>query len=273
MRYIIFIIFISFIPIVCAESAIADMNGYWTLTGELTNTNPYTVFVAVPDNITYSYKTLKSSDDFLSVSLKDNSPPPINTLVIYTTVLNGKEGFWMPPYSTAKISIGGVINYSLTIDDSQNGYDISGPALVNRLELLELNTIFPIYKRGVKFDNFKLYVHGSIKKSDDTDTVSMIIPAPIAIKNYYKFNKIKGSHDIDVWIDSYNKYIERHKKISYKQNPELYEVDDALIPTMDDDFGMDIKLKVFDVPAMVFTTSSSEPIDYRYVMYWDNKHD
>jgi hypothetical protein len=272
MRYLIFIIFfISIIPIVCAETTIAQMEGYWILTGELTNTNPYTVFVAVPDNITYSYKTLKSSDDFLSVNLNDNSPP-INTVVVYTTVLNGKEGFWIPPYSTAEISIGGVINYSLTIDDSQNDYDISGPALVNRLEVLDLNTIFPIYKKGVKLNEFKLWVSGNISKSEDTDVLSIIVPAPVVLNDYYKFNKLLGKYDADVWIDSYNKYIDEHEQISYKQNPELYEIDDALVPIMDDDFGMDVNLKIFDVPAMAFTTESSESIDFAYTMYWDEKY-
>ena len=66
MKYIIpIILLIVLIPIGFAETAIATMDGYWVLTGEITNANPYTVFVAVPDNIDYTDKTLKSSNDFL----------------------------------------------------------------------------------------------------------------------------------------------------------------------------------------------------------------
>ena len=272
MRHLIFIMFfISLIPTVFAENTISNIDSHWTLTGYLTNTNPYTVFVAVPDNITYSQKTLKSSDDFLKVSLDDNSPS-INISTSHTTVLNGKKGFWMPPYTTVKIKMRGVIDYTISTDGSQNGYDVSGPALVDSVKVMDLKTIFPIYKKGVKFDNFRLYVRGSLTKSDNIDTLSLIMPAPLVIKNYYKFDKVIGTHDIDVWTDSYNKYVNKHKKLKYKQNSELYNIDDALVPKMDNDFGMDIKLKTFDVPAMVFTTSSSEPIDYGYVMYWDNKY-
>ena len=258
---------------VCAETTIAQMEGYWTLTGELTNTNPYTVFVAVPANMSYSYKTLKSSsDDFLKVNLNDelnNSPVGI---VFYDTVLNGKKGFWMPPYTTMKIYIAGIYDYSLNIDETATNYDISGPALVDKSKLIDVKTIFPIYKKGIKLNEFKLYVRGNISKSNNTDILSIVVPAPVVLKDYYKFNKLLGKYDADVWIGSYNKYIDEHKKISYKQNPELYEIDDALIPIMDDDFGMDVNIKIFDVPAMAFTTESSKSIDFAYTMYWDEKY-
>ena len=54
-------------------------------------------------------------------------------------------------------------------------------------------------------------------------------------------------------------------------HPELYDNtfnDDTLIPKMlsrPDDGSMNIKL--FDVPAMVFTTSDNAPIEFSYVMY------
>ncbi len=269
---IIFTILALIIPTIHSET-IATMDGYWSLTGEITNTNPYTVFVAVPDKTEYTAKSLKSSKDFLKVSLNDELNNSPTGLVFYNTVLNGKKGFWIPPYTTVKIKAIGLFNYTLSADESQTNYDVAGPALVDTTKVLYLKQVFPIYKKGIMPNNFKLYVRGSIKKSDSIDTLSLIMPAPLVIKNYYKFDKVIGTHDIDVWIDSYNKYIDKHKKIKYKQNPELYNnIDDALVPKMDNDFGMDIKLKTFDVPAMVFTTSSSEPIDYGYVMYWDNNH-
>ena len=67
-------------------------------------------------------------------------------------------------------------------------------------------------------------------------------------------------------------YINKHKKTAYKQNPELYNIDDALVPNMDDSFGSGVNLKLFDVPAMAFTTSDKQPIDFAYVMYWDKEY-
>jgi hypothetical protein len=267
------ILFVIIPPTTCAETTIATMNCYWYLTGDLTNTNPYTVFVSVPDNVSYSSKSLKAPDDFLKITLNDNDTPTYNTIVFYNTILNGKKGFWMPPYSTIKIHMGGIWNFSLTESDSQENYGVSGPGLVNELKVIDLQTLFPTYKQGVKFDNFKLYVHGSISKSPDTTTLSLIIPTPVALKGYYRFGKIVGDHDIDIWTDSYNEYIDKHEKIKYKQNPDIYDTDDALVPTMDDDLGnSNLKIKIFDVPAMVFTTSSYEPLDFKYAMYWDKNY-
>ena len=269
MKYLIFImLFISIVPMVCAETTIATMDGYWTLTGEITNTNPYTVFIAVPDEINYYNKSLKSSDNFLKVNLTDNNVNTTNAVGFYSTVLNGKKGFWIPPYTTVKIKINGIMDYSLNIDEKQDNYDVSGPALVDKTKILDLKQLFPAYKKGIKLDRFRLYVRGSIKKSDNTDVVSLIVPAPLVLKDYCRFNKILGKYDTDVWVDSYNAYINNHKKLSSKK-PNLDVFDDALVPNMEDDLGMDVHLKLFDVPAMTFTTSSSKDIDYAYAMYWD----
>lgn len=249
------------------------MNGYWTLTGEITNTNPYTVFVAVPDKIEFTDKSLISSKDFLKVSLSDNIENNTRGVVFYNAVLNGKKGFWIPPYTTMKINTVGLLDYTLNVDESQTNYDIAGPALVDTTKILNLKKVFPIYKKGVMLDDFKLYVRGSIKKQN-SEVISMVVPAPLVLKDYYQFNKVLGRHDIDVWVDSYNSYIHKHKEMTYKQNPDLYNnVDDALVPNMGDDLGNEnINLKLFDVPAMVFTTSDNHNIDYAYVIYWDKKY-
>ena len=273
MKYIIpIILLIVLIPIGFAETAIATMDGYWVLTGEITNANPYTVFVAVPDNIDYTDKTLKSSNDFLKVSLSGNIVDNPDGTVFYNTILNGKRGFWIPPYTTVKISREGILNYTLNIDESQVNYDIAGLALVDTTKILNLKQVFPIYQKGIMLDNFKLYVRGSIIKSDNSEVISIIVPAPLVLDNYYQFNKIFGKYDVDIWVSSYNEYINKHKKTAYKQNPELYNIDDALVPNMDDSFGSGVNLKLFDVPAMAFTTSDKQPIDFAYVMYWDKKY-
>jgi hypothetical protein len=273
---IFFTILVLIIPSACSAATIAAMEGDWELSGEITNTNPYTVFVVVPDSGDLSDKSLKSSDDFVMVSpensLNESESPLTADNDTSLVIMNGKKGFWLPPYTTKKIKLKGKYGSTFSVDDSQSNYDISGPALVSSTKLIDLKTILPIYKKGVKLNEFKLWVTGNISKSEDTDVLSIIIPAPVVLNNYYKFNKVLGQYDKDVWIDSYNDYVTKHKEISYKQNPELYEIDDTLIPNMDDDLGMDVKLKIFDVPAMVFTTTSSESIDFAYTMYWDENY-
>ncbi len=265
---------ILFSPSVFADT-IASMDGYWTLSGELINTNPYTVFITIPSNLTYTTQSLKSSDDFTVLTVKDN----VNSITAwaeYNSILNGEKGFWMPPYSKVQVELRGVINCSLDSSNAQDKYEISGPALVDTVKLINLKNIFPVYKEGVELNNFNLYVQGSILKSNNTDTISMIIPAPIVLQNYYQFDKIVNDHNVDVWVYSYNNYITKHEKLAEHktQNPELYNnLDEALIPNMDDEgIGVDIKPKIFDVPAMVFTTSSKEPLSFAYTMYWDYKY-
>ena len=271
---IFFAILVLTIPSSCMGATIATMEGEWILSGEITNTNPYTIFVIVPEYVTTQIISLKSSDDFLSVGLNE-----ANNSVIYVDfdntelILNGESGFWMPPYTTMKISMDSDYNYILSAGGTTTNYEISNPALVSGTKVIDVKTIFPIYKKGIKLSNFKLHVRGNVCKSEDTDVLSIVIPAPVVLDNYYRFNKILGKYDKDVWVNSYNEYIKKHEKINYNQNSELYEIDDALIPKMDDDLGMDIKLKIFDVPAMVFTTSSSEPIDFTYTMYWNENYD
>jgi len=272
LTLIFFTILVLTIPSSCMGADIATIEGEWKLSGEITNTNPYTVFVIFPDEVALSEKSLKSSDDFSIVSLNDESNNSLIWVDFDNTLLklNGKRGFWMPPYTTMKIFMNSNYSYTLGADESATNFDISGPALVSSTKLIDVKTMFPIYKKGVKLNEFKLWVSGNIHKSEDTDVLSIIIPAPVVLSNYYKFNKILGKYDKDVWIDSYNDYITKHKKMNYKQNPELYEIDDTLIPNMDDDvLGMDVKLKIFDVPAMVFTTTSSESLDFAYTMYWN----
>ncbi|ABR56909.1 hypothetical protein [Methanococcus aeolicus] len=272
MKYIFFIIFfIIFMPLVNGETAIANMDTYWTLTGEITNANPYSVFIAPMQDDILSDKLLKSSNNFELLTINGN---PINNteLDISTITLNGIEGFWMPPYSTVKLKFGQEIEHIISSDGTANSYDVVGPGLVNKVETMNIKTLFEARKKGILLNEFKLYVRGSVVKSDDTDILSLILPCPLVLDGYYKFNKIMGTKDIDVWTDSYNNYLDKHSKVSHKQNPELYEIDDTLVPNMDNAFGMNLELNVFDVPAMVFTTSEKQPIDFAYTMYWDEKY-
>ena len=272
MKYIFFLIFfIISIPLVSGETAIANMDTYLTLTGEITNTNPYSVFISTTQNISLTDKSLNSPNNFELLTV--NSTVINNTeLNLNTITLNGIEGFWMPPYSTVKLKFGQEKEHTISSDGTAGSYEVVGPGLVNKVETINIKTLFEARKKGILLNEFKLYVRGSVEKSDDTDMLSLILPSPIVLEGYYKFNKIMGTKDIDVWKDSYNDYLKGHDKISHKENPELYEIDDTLVPKMDTDFGIDTKLNVFDVPAMVFATSEKQPIDFAYTMYWDEKY-
>ncbi|MBW9220718.1 hypothetical protein KKP91_00680 [Methanothermococcus sp. SCGC AD-155-M21] len=272
MRPYILLFLIITLPLVSGGSTIGTIEGYWKISYDITNTNPYTVFVAVPYyDIDFFSIPLKSSKDFTTANM------PVIYFVnqdyggIYTT-LNGELGFWMPPYTTVKVHREGDLLYVLnTANTTQNKYRVAGPALVSNTVIFdEKEQMDLLYKKGVKVDNYRLYVRGKFLKSQDSDVVSMVIPAPLVLKNYNKFNKIVGKGDADIWVNSYNDYIKGHEKISYKKHPELYDAfnDDTLIPKMltePDDGSMNIKL--FDVPAMVFTTTDNTPIEFSYIMY------
>jgi len=270
-KLIIFTILALVIPLGYSETTIASMDVYWSLTGEITNLYPYSVFVAVPDNITYSEKTLKSSQDFLTVSLIEGLS--YYDMIIpdkeHITTLNGKEGFWIPPYTTTKIKIYGNGTYSLVADNVQENFDVSGPGVVTTTGIINPSEIFPMAKRnGIKLGDFKLYVRGTIKK-ENTDVLGIVIPAPMILKDYYRFNKIMGRYDADIWMDSYSKWVEDHtsKRKYYDTEYSNWLLDNSLIPTIGYEINT-ISLKPFDIPAISYTTSSSKDVEFSYKMYW-----
>lgn len=249
---------------------IGNISGYWKLSFEITNTNPYTVFVAIPYELEFTNKPLIFSKDFNILNVLGNIFTYQDSMDFYT-ILNGELGFWIPPYTKVNVYRRGNFTYLLNTNDFNDEYKVVGPALVNNIMIFnEKEQMDLLYKEGVRVNNYRLYVRGKFLKSQDSNVVSIVIPAPLVLKDYSKFNKIIGKGDVDIWVDSYNDYIRGHEKISYKMHPELYDAfnDDTLIPRMltePDDVNMNIKL--FDVPAMVFTTSDNSPIEFSYVMY------
>lgn len=273
-KLIIFTILALVIPMGYSETTIiGNMDIYWSLTGEITNLYPYSVFVAVPDNITYSEKTLKSSQGFLTVNLIEDSSyydmaqPDKN----YITTLNGKKGFWIPPYTTVKIKIYGNMTNSLVVDNTQGNFNVSGPGVVASTKIANLKEIFPVAERdGIKLNNFKLYVRGTIKK-ENTDVLGVIIPAPIVLKDYYRFNKIMGRYNTDIWIDSYSEWVADHtSKRKYYTEYNSWFLDNSLIPTIGYEINT-VSLRPFDIPAISYTTSSSKDVEFSYKMYWKEK--
>ncbi|WP_244409516.1 hypothetical protein [Methanocaldococcus jannaschii] len=267
IKLIVFIVLCSlFLHSICGERTIAEMSITYKLTGEITNTNPYSIFVAVPSNITFEEKTLPKPEDFLDVS---TSVTQTSGIVFYKTIFNGKEGFWIPPYTTVKINIYHYtpITYDIKIDESQENYDVVGPAVVNKVNVIDLNKLFPDAKyEGIKIGKFKLYVSGYIVKGNDTESLSIIVPAPLVIDNYDEFHKF-GDDNVDIWISSYNEW---YKNQMERENIHI-DNNDPLIPKMDNDvLGDDthFKFKIFDVPAMAFTTSSNQPIRFYYIIYY-----
>jgi len=264
---ILILLFSLFLPPNFGERTIAHMSITYKLTGEITNTNPYSIFVAVPSNITFEEKTLLKPKDFLDVNIEKTES---SSNISHSTVFNGKEGFWVPPYTTVKINIYHYlpITYDITIDESQKSYDVVGPVVANKVNVINLNKLFPDAKyKGIKIGNFKLYVRGYIVKGNDTESISMIVPAPLVIENYDEFHKILGKEDVDVWERSYNDWYKNQMK---RKNINI-DNNDPLVPKMDDslllDDNINSEFEIFDVPIMAFTTSSSQPINFYYIIY------
>jgi len=272
MRVIISLILLLLfiLPQTYAET-ICKIEGTWKLSFEITNINPYTVFIAIPDNIYFSDRSLKYSENFLKLNV-NKKVITNNDMEDYYTTLNGKVGIWIPPYTTVKIYKDGNFSYILSVSKTQNEFKIVGPALVDTTKVFDETQIKSLRKYGVKVDNYKLLVNGKIVKiPHNTEVLSIVIPAPLVLKDYDSFHKLLGKYDVDIWVDSYRKYVNKHKMMSSRRYSELYNsLDDSLIPTMDNDLtDMDINLKLFDVPAMVFTTDDGETksLEFSYVMY------
>ncbi|HIP90135.1 MAG TPA: hypothetical protein EYH22_01125 [Candidatus Nanopusillus sp.] len=266
---------------------ICQIHGKWKLSFEITNTNPYTIFVAVPEVLRYYQKSLKYSGDFQKL-IVDAEMITCNDNNNYTT-LNGKKGIWIPPYTTVKVKKHGIFVYNLNVSVMPDKYEVVGPALVD-VTLIFDNTYIKrsLNRYGVKVGNYRLSVNGKIVKLDNnTNVLSIVIPAPLVLENYDVFNKILlKKYDVDIWVDSYKKYINEHKLYGDKyktmfleRRSELFNsIDNALVPIVDNSLApninrglksKDFNLKTFDVPAMVFTTDDGdmEALEFAYVMY------
>jgi len=261
-------------PIIPENKNICQLYGSWKLSLEITNTNPYTVFVAIPDTVwSYDLK-LPYSEDFQKLIVWGIVATSVDK---NTTVLNGERGVWIPPYTTVKVQRHGFFVYYLNVSVIPDKHKVVGPALMDNVwvfdgDLLETH----LRKDGVKLSNYRLLVRGKIvKMSNHTEVLSMVIPAPLVLK--------LGRYDVDIWVDSYREYILKHRMLSLKRYSKRYNnkvetpvfyipPDDSLIPTIDD-ILVPVRIhdvpKPFDVPAMVLTTDDGnhKSIEFSYVMY------
>ncbi|MBA2840637.1 hypothetical protein HNP87_001169 [Methanococcus maripaludis] len=280
---IIFLFLISIIPNAHSETTVATLDTYWSLTGEITNEYPYSVFITIPEEIEYIEKDLKSSKNFMELTNGESdddddeeSTDPVTFDITPKSELNGQEGFWIPPYTTANIKMYSTRVDVLTTkeDDDEEDDDevvrtmgISGPAAYPKTKLIDLSEIIPASKKDkIGLDNFKLYVKGSIVKND-TDVLSILIPAPIVLKDYSTCDKFISKYSVNTWVDSYSDWVSDHNELSSYGSTML---DNTLVPVFDLGPGF---YKTFDVPALVYTTSSNQELSFSYKMYWHDEEE
>ena len=279
--------FFSFLPQTSAKT-ICNIEGNWKLSFKITNTNPYTVFVTIPQEIHFSDRYLGYSRNFLIVNVDGNVTTNQDVKDHYT-ILNGKVGIWIPPYSTVKISKDGNFSYILDTTDDESYFRVIGPALMDTIKVFDDTQIRSLYNYGVKVSNYRLFVNGKIVKSPDTEVISIVIPAPLVLENYHSFRKIIRRGNADIWVDSFKEYVNKHEEMSSTTNTITIDdtfsaIDDTLVPIIDKDNNLipiiDNSLippivrgssnkKPFDVPAMVLTTDDGDlkSIEFSYVMY------
>jgi len=267
-------------PVIPHNKTICYLWGTWKLSFEITNTNPYTVFVAIPDVVWCYNQTLPYSEDFQKVYVSGVVATYTNDTMV---TLNGENGIWVPPYTTVKVQRRGIFFQEINVSIVADSHKVIGPALVDMVWVFDGDLLETyVRKHGVKISNYRLLVKGVIiKRSDNTQTLSMVIPAPLVLKDYDSFRKLLGRYDVDIWVDSYREYILKHRMLSLKnskrynkvETPVFYiQPDDTLLPTIDDILAPvrihDVS-KPFDVPAMVLTTDDGdlESIEFSYVMY------
>ncbi|MBA2862428.1 hypothetical protein [Methanococcus maripaludis] len=270
----IFLLLISIIPNVHSETNVANMDIYWSLTGEITNMRPYSIFITIPEEIEYIDKDLKTSKNFMTLTNgeddEESSTDEVTVVITPRSNLNGQEGFWLPPYTTAKIKMYSTSTDILTTteddDEDDDGVvrtmEIVGPAAYPKTKLIDLSEIIPASKQqGIELDNFKLYVRGSVEKKD-IGVMSILVPAPIVLKDYSKCDKVISKYSVNTWVDSYSEWVNDHNELSSYGSTLL---DSTLVPAFDLSPGF---YKTFDVPALVYTTSSDQELSFSYSMYW-----
>ena len=273
-------------PIIPTSKTICQIHGKWKLSFEITNTNPYTVFVAIPEPVWCYRQCLKYSKDFQKLGIS-------GVVATYEydenyTVLNGRKGIWIPPYTSVRVQRHGIFVYNLNTSIIPDRHEIIGPALMDGTTVFD--DVFLerfLNKYNVKVGNYRLLVNGKIVKLNNTEILSIVIPAPLVLDDYYAFHKLLGKYDVDIWVNSYRNYVnkhnklyintyertllERHSKLSNLFNNVLIStVDDTLVPDTDNNLkDENFILKPFDVPAMVLTTDDGdrESIEFSYVMY------
>jgi len=284
-------------PIFPHKKTICQIYGTWKLSFEITNTNPYTVFVAIPDTVWNYNQSLPYSEDFQKLYISGIVATYVDK---ETAILNGERGIWIPPYTTVKVQRRGIFVYNLNVSVVPDRYKVIGPALMDTVWVFDEDRLENyLGKEGVKVGNYRLLVRGKIVKIPyNTEILSMVIPAPLVLKDYDSFNKLLGKYDVDIWVDSYRDYINKIRALKKSsqdkfnnqasnrfvntQTPTFYippdatfipMIDDTLLPINGDytftSIAVDNTSEPFDVPAMVFTTDDGDlkSLEFAYVMY------
>ncbi|CAB3287668.1 conserved exported protein of unknown function [Methanocaldococcus lauensis] len=269
------------------SESIGTISLSYSIVGEVTNLNPYSVFVAIPDEYIEieDVETLPIPSSGIIPSTID-CPDTTSFQILkpkYLCIFNKKIGFWLPPYTTAKIKLS-VYDYNMTINinaPTENNFRVIGPAVVNSYKVISIKDLFPNAKKEhIKLENFKLYVNGylEIYKDYSNENItssgdSIILPLPLAFKDYKNINIID---DNGIWINYYDWY---HNFINIKNsyiNNELNDYNSDFDPTLTDDDLIDSNLNMENkyFPAMAFTVSdSSGKIRFYYIIEWKNNND
>lgn len=252
----------------------------YSIVGEITNLNPYSVFVAIPDGQIEieGSETLPSPNDGI-IELTMNKPENVIYYQIKPeklTKFNKKYGFWLPPYTTAKIKLS-VYDYNISLDieaPTEYKFRVIGPAVSNTYYTIDIKNMFPYAsKEHIKLGTFKLYVSGDIETSN-SESFSIVLPLPIALKDYDDITIIKDERAPDIWVNYYDWYhnFMNTKHYYLKKELEDDELSSDFDPTISDDDFDDIYFKKEYFPAMAFTVNNGGgKIEFYYIMEWKDR--
>ena len=255
-KIILFLTILFFLNIVNGLN-VATVNYSFYFVGEIINENPYPVFVAVPNYINFNHKILPVPKSAVSPTISVSNGTELY-VTFYDDIFNGRKGFWIYPFTSKKIVIySQPIVKTVSVPDNITEYKIIGPIVYNSIDVIDLNNIFKYLKyNGIKIGEFKMYVSGTITKGD-TDTLSIIFPIPVMFDRYSEFYKL--TPDLDIWIDYNDWYYSQIKKIE-----KIKLEDNPLIPN---DNLFESSYYIQKIPAIAYTTSSDQPLEFSYVMY------
>jgi hypothetical protein len=275
MRKLMILLIMLFIstPTVFSE-ALGEFHLTYKITGEITNLNPYSVFIAMPDGqvVIEDSGTLPAPSGVIQANLIPSENITYYHIKPDLTTFNKKAGFWLPPYTTTKIKLA-VYDYNISIDVSpptEYDYRVVEPIVANTYKILKIERMFPYAsKEHIKLGNFKLYVDGYLEIYRDAGALSVVLPLPIVLDKYEDFYMRKDKKAPDVWVNYYDWYYNFINTKNYYLMKELEKEMSDFDPMISDDFSeFDFKQKEF--PAMVFTVNEGGgKIEFYYTMEWE----
>ncbi|MCS3921481.1 hypothetical protein M2325_000154 [Methanococcus voltae PS] len=293
-----------------AETNIASINTNWEFKGDMTNNNPYSVFVNVPTEVKYEIKELKKVQYFKTLDYEDYDDEGyeydmLNVGIEPLSELNGRTGFWIPPYSKVTFKFYGagvdylVVDYEEDEDDDNDEEDddnnedtiqSSIPKVIiniTRGDDLDLDytedkmeIVGPMVLSNIKIIDMNEFIPAYKNNGIELSNVRLYVRGNLVNLAGGTISIVmpapivlNGYSEIDTYkaINGPKAWIDSYNTWigKFKElSSKNNHIDSFLLPTITD---YSISSNSLDVPAFAYTTDSPEEVGFYYVVKWEPK--